>query len=799
MMQYVLKNGIILDGTENMKPVTGHMIRVENDKIAEILPENSPVSGCEVIDLKGAYVLPGLINLHVHLATSGKPPRANKKPTNYKRLFQILSRSRLVKFVLKRMLRGYARTELMSGVTTIRTVGGILDMDARIRDEINAGKIQGPRILAGNTGVMKVNIDDPLEDVDNIKIAVPYVEADGKRISYTYDKTGLLTGADYAGEGSIDNSYNELGLLTVTKGMEGTTSYQYNEDGKLLSVTTPDGDTVSYTYNEKGLKAGITYPDGSQVQYAYDSMGRLGSVTGLDGGITEYEYDAAGRRTKTVSENRTITYTYDEGNRLTGLNVAGDVQLSFGYTYDKNGSMTSETLSGDGMDTTSRYTYDLAGQLTGFSRTDGYEECYAYDPAGHMTERICKAQGGEEYALSMAYDQADRLVRMERAAKERKITGIVYRYDENGNLTSKTSDIGTDTYHYNAMDQLTSYEGYDGYQAKYAYQDTGVLLRKETKGNQSRLTQEEVLEGKSVSGEIDIEEGAAGIGAADMGSQIDAGDWIVTSYVYDINQEYEQVLSETTQGQTTCYEYGLERISAYGPDGKTDYLYDGRGSVAEQLTTGTDLAENVKKVIKSYTPYGEQLNEKLFGFGYNGEEYDSATGMVYLRARWYEPAMARFAQKDIERGELTDTISQNRYLYAANDPVNYTDPSGEFKLPIINPLKTIGNGIRNKLPDPLKSVYDYGAKFVSTLTAPVKQLADTVVATGELISSVYHKNKMEAGNQQDYVVLNTIIETLGIWDKVNSGDMKNAPLQERLKYACGISDEEYQKARKYYQ
>ena len=58
-----------------------------------------------------------------------------------------------MKFVLKRMLKGYARTELMSGVTTIRTVGGILDMDARIRDEINDGKLIGPRILAGNTGV----------------------------------------------------------------------------------------------------------------------------------------------------------------------------------------------------------------------------------------------------------------------------------------------------------------------------------------------------------------------------------------------------------------------------------------------------------------------------------------------------------------------------------------------------------------------------------------------------------------------------------------------------------------------
>lgn len=152
-MKYVLKNGIILDGTREMQPVSGMMIRIEDGKIKEIQPDEDRVSDCEVIDLKGAYVLPGLINLHVHLATSGKPPKANKKPTNYKRLFQILSRSRLVKFVLKRMLKGYARTELMSGVTTIRTVGGILDMDARIRDEINDGKLIGPRILAGNTGV----------------------------------------------------------------------------------------------------------------------------------------------------------------------------------------------------------------------------------------------------------------------------------------------------------------------------------------------------------------------------------------------------------------------------------------------------------------------------------------------------------------------------------------------------------------------------------------------------------------------------------------------------------------------
>ncbi|MBQ1289202.1 MAG: amidohydrolase family protein, partial [Erysipelotrichaceae bacterium] len=55
--------------------------------------------------------------------------------------------------VVKRRSSEYARTELMSGVTTIRTVGGILDLDGKIRDEFNAGKLVGPRILTANTGV----------------------------------------------------------------------------------------------------------------------------------------------------------------------------------------------------------------------------------------------------------------------------------------------------------------------------------------------------------------------------------------------------------------------------------------------------------------------------------------------------------------------------------------------------------------------------------------------------------------------------------------------------------------------
>ena len=152
-MKYALKNTIILNGTKDMEPITGMAVLVDRERIADIVPETAIPNGFEVVDLGGAYLLPGLINLHVHLATSGKPPKAEKKPPNYKLLFQILSKSRLVLAVIKRMTAGYAKTELMSGVTTIRTVAGILDIDAQIRDQINTGTIVGPRILSANTAV----------------------------------------------------------------------------------------------------------------------------------------------------------------------------------------------------------------------------------------------------------------------------------------------------------------------------------------------------------------------------------------------------------------------------------------------------------------------------------------------------------------------------------------------------------------------------------------------------------------------------------------------------------------------
>ena len=138
-----------------MQVQEGQVILVENERITEILPaeeagkRNLKASGYEEIDLQGKYILPGLINMHVHLAGNGKP---QKKQRDNEALVKKIMSNGLTKAIAYNMVCGFAKDELYSGVTTIRTVGGLGDFDTRLRDDIAAGKKPGPRILAANEG-----------------------------------------------------------------------------------------------------------------------------------------------------------------------------------------------------------------------------------------------------------------------------------------------------------------------------------------------------------------------------------------------------------------------------------------------------------------------------------------------------------------------------------------------------------------------------------------------------------------------------------------------------------------------
>lgn len=140
----------LLDGSENMQLQPDMTVIVENGRIVSVKASAPAAEGSQVIDLEGRYLMPGLINLHVHLPGSGFPKKKQQDSTKAARF--VMSNA-LTRRVGLKMCEGYARTELMSGVTTIRTVGGLGNFDSSIRDGIHAGKITGPRMLVSNMAV----------------------------------------------------------------------------------------------------------------------------------------------------------------------------------------------------------------------------------------------------------------------------------------------------------------------------------------------------------------------------------------------------------------------------------------------------------------------------------------------------------------------------------------------------------------------------------------------------------------------------------------------------------------------
>ena len=148
MQKILLKNATILDGTETMEPHRGDIL-ISHGKIEKIgqIPEQKDF---RVYDLSGKYIMPGLINMHVHLAGNGKP---QKKQRDNARLVNTIFSVPFGSQIAFQMVRKFAELELLSGVTTIRTVGGLKNFDTRLRDEIHSGRVKGPRVLAANQGI----------------------------------------------------------------------------------------------------------------------------------------------------------------------------------------------------------------------------------------------------------------------------------------------------------------------------------------------------------------------------------------------------------------------------------------------------------------------------------------------------------------------------------------------------------------------------------------------------------------------------------------------------------------------
>jgi RHS repeat-associated protein len=177
-----------------------------------------------------------------------------------------------------------------------------------------------------------------------------------------------------------------------------------------------------------------------------------------------------------------------------------------------------------------------------------------------------------------------------------------------------------------------------------------------------------------------------------MGKTVNAAG---TAYVQDVQAGLPVVLAETTGGQTSLYVYGndlLARVDAAGTP--AFYHADGLGSVRGL----SDLAGALTDAY-TYDAFGA-LRSQTGGAGppftFTGEQADGEVGLVFLRARYYEPTVGRFVSRDAHPALARETQTINRYAYVQNNAVRFTDPSGNAWYDILNAEK---NGLNQAIRD----------------------------------------------------------------------------------------------------
>jgi len=199
MKKITLINANIYDGTLNMQLQENACIEIIDGKISKI--GNFEIDRkSKVIDLEGKYVIPGLINLHVHLPSSGKLRK--KKLGDVKKLVEFVIKNKLTKAVGRLLCKKQYMDALKSGVTTLRCVGGLADLDTTIRNKINKSKkVIGPRLLVSNTAIgmedghMVGTVTEAIHSIDEIKASIDRLVKEDVDLIKLMITGGVLDGA----------------------------------------------------------------------------------------------------------------------------------------------------------------------------------------------------------------------------------------------------------------------------------------------------------------------------------------------------------------------------------------------------------------------------------------------------------------------------------------------------------------------------------------------------------------------------------------------------------------------------
>ncbi len=474
-----------------------------------------------------------------------------------------------------------------------------------------------------------------------------------------------------------------LAKLTDAKGR--TTTYVYDPANRLTEVSYSDGETptVKYEYDKDGDRTKMTDGTGTTT-HTYDQLDRLEETKDGHGDKAGYEYDLANEQTKiTYPNGKAVTRAYDSTGRLHSV---GDwLGHSTTFSYDPDSDLTTTTFP-TGTSNVDEYAYNDTDQMSAVKMMNGSEAlaslAYGRDGDGQVTNTITEGLPGEE-ATAYGYDANSRLTKAGAAS---------YEYDAANNPTKTPGSTNT----YNEADELTAGSG-----ATYAYNEVGErTTTTPTSGPATSYGYDQAGNLTSVSRSKEgstpaIEDAYAYNGEGLRASQTISG---TTNYLtWDVTEDLPLIMNDGSNS----YIYGpnampIEQVSA---GGTVTYLHhDQAGST--RLVTGTTGTVEGKC---TYGAYGGATCEgtATTPLEYDGQYTSPDTGLVYLRARTYDPATGQFLSVD-----PAGAITRAPYTYAGNNPLNGRDNRGlDIELGFVS------------IPTPnLEEIGNFAAGFGDTLT-----------------------------------------------------------------------------------
>ncbi len=385
-----------------------------------------------------------------------------------------------------------------------------------------------------------------------------------------------------AAGGSAIESFSDAGGVTYSVERSASAARRpAGSEGLANAVVYPDGTREEFLRDAQGLVTQYTNRRGQAVAVTRNVRGQVTSASFPDGTSANYEYDSAGRLTKAGDASGDILLRYDAAGNLAQITYPGG--HTFTFAYDAAGRRTQRT-SEDGF--TLNYAYDAEGRLANVTTGEGtLVMALTCDASG----RVTREDRGNGTATTFTRDASGRLLQIRHLAPGGAESDFaLYAYDAAGNVASKQTPHGTESYEYDAAGRLLHVAYPGGHSEGYTYDGAGNRVVMERDGQATYylvngLNQVESAGNRNFGYDRDGNMSSASTGSGTASFQYDALGRLVAA-------------SHPSAGGAAYTYNALGQMASVASGGATlTFLYDGAGTLpaAELAGAGVAAARNV--------------------------------------------------------------------------------------------------------------------------------------------------------------------------------------------------------------